>query len=85
MDDAVRIADATVTKRSRDDYDIISSTLFFQTHYRSQTRVFLLNFSRSFSEEAEVDDAVHTALLTMREGFEGEMSEKNIEVLFYSK
>lgn len=33
-----------------------------------------------FSEEAELDDAVHTALLTMREGFEGEMTEKNIEV-----
>lgn len=35
---------------------------------------------RRFSEEAELDDAVHTALLTMREGFEGEMTEKNIEV-----
>lgn len=33
-----------------------------------------------FSEDAELDDAVHTALLTMREGFEGEMTEKNIEV-----
>ena len=28
----------------------------------------------------ELDDAVHTALLTMREGFEGEMTEHNIEV-----
>lgn len=37
-----------------------------------------------FSEEAELDDAVHTALLTMREGFEGEMTEKNIEVLHTS-
>lgn len=36
--------------------------------------------SDRFSEEAELDDAVHTALLTMREGFEGEMTEKNIEV-----
>lgn len=36
--------------------------------------------SNRFSEEAELDDAVHTALLTMREGFEGEMTEKNIEV-----
>lgn len=33
-----------------------------------------------FSEDAELDDAVHTALLTMREGFEGEMTEKNVEV-----
>lgn len=37
-----------------------------------------------FSEEAELDDAVHTALLTMREGFEGEMTEKNIEVILHS-
>ncbi|CAN0391312.1 unnamed protein product [Ectocarpus sp. 12 AP-2014] len=35
---------------------------------------------KRYSEEAELDDAVHTALLTMREGFEGEMTEKNIEV-----
>ncbi|CAM9698268.1 unnamed protein product [Ascophyllum nodosum] len=35
---------------------------------------------KRFSEDAELDDAVHTALLTMREGFEGEMTEKNIEV-----
>jgi len=28
----------------------------------------------------ELDDAVHIALLTMRESFEGEMTEFNIEV-----
>lgn len=28
----------------------------------------------------ELDDAVHTALLTLREGFEGEMTADNIEV-----
>jgi 20S proteasome subunit alpha 2 len=28
----------------------------------------------------ELEDAIHTALLTMREGFEGEMNESNIEV-----
>ena len=28
----------------------------------------------------ELDDAVHIALLTMRESFEGEMTESNIEV-----
>ena len=40
VDTAVHIADATVTKRSRDDHGIISNTLPFQAHYRSQTRVF---------------------------------------------
>ena len=28
----------------------------------------------------ELEDAIHTALLTMREGFEGEMTEHTIEV-----
>ena len=41
--------------------------------------------ARSFLEkrydpEMELEDAIHTALLTMREGFEGEMTEHNIEL-----
>jgi len=28
----------------------------------------------------ELEDAIHTALLTLREGFEGEMNGRNIEV-----
>ena len=28
----------------------------------------------------ELEDAIHTALLTLREGFEGEMTADNIEV-----
>ena len=28
----------------------------------------------------ELEDAIHTALLTLREGFEGEMTSSNIEV-----
>eukprot|EP01084_Bolivina_argentea_P287735 493733_1 len=35
---------------------------------------------KRYMEDMELDDAVHTALLTMREGFEGEMTENNIEV-----
>lgn len=35
---------------------------------------------KRYMEDMELDDAVHTALLTMREGFEGEMTEHNIEV-----
>ena len=35
---------------------------------------------KRYSEDMEVDDAIHTALLTMREGFEGEMNEHNIEL-----
>lgn len=35
---------------------------------------------RRYTEDMELDDAVHIALLTMRESFEGEMTESNIEV-----
>eukprot|EP00614_Pseudopedinella_elastica_P015119 CAMPEP_0172582226 /NCGR_PEP_ID=MMETSP1068-20121228/1693_1 /TAXON_ID=35684 /ORGANISM="Pseudopedinella elastica, Strain CCMP716" /LENGTH=237 /DNA_ID=CAMNT_0013375523 /DNA_START=76 /DNA_END=789 /DNA_ORIENTATION=+ len=35
---------------------------------------------RRFRDDLELEDAIHTALLTMREGFEGEMDENNIEL-----
>ena len=35
---------------------------------------------RRYNEDMELDDAVHVALLTMRESYEGEMTEHNIEV-----
>lgn len=35
---------------------------------------------RRYNDELELEDAIHTALLTLREGFEGEMNEHNIEV-----
>lgn len=35
---------------------------------------------RRYHDDIELDDAVHIALLTLRESFEGEMTEHNIEV-----
>jgi len=35
---------------------------------------------KRYSEEMELEDAIHTALLTLRDGFEGEMNSTNIEV-----
>jgi 20S proteasome subunit alpha 2 len=35
---------------------------------------------RRYNNEMELDDAVHIALLTLRESYEGEMTEHNIEV-----
>lgn len=35
---------------------------------------------RRYSDDMELDDAVHIALLTLRESYEGEMTEHNIEV-----
>ncbi len=43
----------------------------------SSAKTFL---EKRYSEEMELEDAVHTALLTLREGFEGEMSATNIEL-----
>eukprot|EP00934_Nitzschia_sp_Nitz4_P001408 Nitzschia sp. Nitz4//scaffold137_size62074//37415//38240//NITZ4_006420-RA/size62074-snap-gene-0.51-mRNA-1//-1//CDS//3329535715//1408//frame0 len=35
---------------------------------------------KRYTEDMELEDAIHTALLTLREGFEGEMNCNNIEV-----
>jgi 20S proteasome subunit alpha 2 len=35
---------------------------------------------RRYADDIELDDAIHVALLTLRESFEGEMTENNIEV-----
>merc|ERR1719230_2005384 len=35
---------------------------------------------RRYNDDMELDDAVHVALLTMRESYDGEMTENNIEV-----
>ena len=35
---------------------------------------------KRYAADMELEDAVHTALLTLREGFEGEMNKDNIEV-----
>lgn len=37
-----------------------------------------------YSEDMELEDAIHTALLTLREGFEGEMTASNIELGAYA-
>ena len=35
---------------------------------------------KRYSEDLELDDAVHTAILTLKEGFVGQMTEDNIEI-----
>ncbi len=36
--------------------------------------------SNSYSEELELEDAIQTAILTLKEGFEGQMTQDNIEI-----
>lgn len=43
----------------------------------NNTNIFI---TYSYSEDLELDDAVHTAILTLKEGFEGKMTADNIEV-----
>ena len=35
---------------------------------------------KRYNDEMELEDAVHTALLTLKEGFEGQITSENIEV-----
>eukprot|EP01104_Vermistella_antarctica_P004620 TRINITY_DN1503_c0_g1_i1.p1 TRINITY_DN1503_c0_g1~~TRINITY_DN1503_c0_g1_i1.p1 ORF type:complete len:235 (+),score=65.90 TRINITY_DN1503_c0_g1_i1:132-836(+) len=35
---------------------------------------------KRYKEDMDIEDAIHTAILTLKEGFEGQMSEKNIEI-----
>lgn len=35
---------------------------------------------RSFNEDIELEDAIHTALLTLKEGFDGLVDEHNVEI-----
>jgi len=35
---------------------------------------------KRYSENVELEDAVHTAILTLKEGFEGQMTQDNIEI-----
>eukprot|EP00463_Aulacantha_scolymantha_P002706 TRINITY_DN3438_c0_g1_i1.p1 TRINITY_DN3438_c0_g1~~TRINITY_DN3438_c0_g1_i1.p1 ORF type:complete len:90 (+),score=13.38 TRINITY_DN3438_c0_g1_i1:32-301(+) len=48
------------------------------------------NSAKTFLEkryypEIELDEAIHTAILTLKEGFEGAIDERNIEISIISK
>ena len=35
---------------------------------------------KRYSEDMELEDAIHTAILTLKEGFDGQISAENIEI-----
>ena len=35
---------------------------------------------KRYAEDMEIEDAIHTAILTLKEGFEGQLTENNIEI-----
>lgn len=40
----------------------------------------LFNLWCRYNDDISLEDAIHTALLTLKEGFEGQMTEKTIEI-----
>ncbi|CAD6254568.1 unnamed protein product [Miscanthus lutarioriparius] len=43
----------------------------------SNAKMFL---EKRYTEDMELDDAIHTAILTLKEGYEGQISSNNIEI-----
>jgi 20S proteasome subunit alpha 2 len=43
----------------------------------TQARNFL---EKRYSDDLDIEDAIHTAILTIKDGFEGELTDKNIEI-----
>ena len=43
----------------------------------SQAKQFL---EKRFSDDLDIEDAIHTAILTLKDSFEGELTDKNIEI-----
>ena len=35
---------------------------------------------KRFSDDLDIEDAIHTAILTLKDSFEGELTDKNIEI-----
>ena len=52
-----------------------NATLFF-----CPPDMHFLNCESRYSDTLELEDAIHTAILTLKESFEGQMTEDNIEI-----
>ena len=47
--------------------------------------VFLVYYGQRWNDDMELEDAIHTAMLALKENFEGEMNERNSQVAYVSK
>ena len=43
----------------------------------TQARNFL---EKRFSDDLDIEDAIHTAILTLKDSFEGELTDRNVEI-----
>ena len=37
-------------------------------------------FEKRYNDDMDIEDAIHTAIMTLKETFEGELTERNIEI-----
>lgn len=63
------------SKKKRKNSPTCSVSISFSTY--QTIRAFL---EKRYAEDMGIEDAIHTALLTLKEGFEGQVSGDNVEV-----
>ena len=62
---------------------MINAKTFLEKRYVLITLMLFIYFKpscRRYNDDISLEDAIHTALLTLKEGFEGQMTEKTIEI-----
>ena len=80
---SVRVLLGMESECHREEYDQCEN-LFRKTVRSSTPRFLVINHLvdslYSYNDDISLEDAIHTALLTLKEGFEGQMTEKTIEI-----
>lgn len=59
---------------------MINAKTFLEKRYNFVNQAYLSSFVCRYNDDISLEDAIHTALLTLKEGFEGQMTEKTIEI-----
>lgn len=69
------------SKRDREEHgeckDVFGEAVW---HYNYFSTCFIPSYCPRYNDDISIEDAIHTALLTLKEGFEGQMTEKTIEI-----
>ena len=47
---------------------------------RCGTLLYIISYSSRFNEDMELEDVIHTAILTLKEGYEGAIAENTLEI-----
>lgn len=60
--------------------NMINAKTFLEKRYVYSDIIFYIIWNIRYVDDLELEDAVHTAILTLKEGFEGALDENNIEI-----